>query len=153
MLSAPPKPGPDNGLQLHASTVAFEGRAVAFCGPAGTGKTGAALALLSRGATLLADDITWLRVDGERLIAHCPPELSGKIEARSIGILAAPMADPTPLSLIVDLGTPEQERIPPRRSVTLLGCDVPILRNPKHSQFFDAVLHYLRYGRAAGSGE
>lgn len=42
---------------LHASAVAFQGRAFAFLAAHGVGKSGLAAALLSRGAALLCDDL------------------------------------------------------------------------------------------------
>ncbi|MBS7538158.1 HPr kinase/phosphorylase [Ancylobacter lacus] len=44
-------------LPLHASCVAIEGRALAFCGVSGAGKSTTALHLARRGHLLLADDV------------------------------------------------------------------------------------------------
>lgn len=148
MLSEPPKNGPDGRLQLHASTVVIDGKAVAVTGPAGSGKSGTALALMSRGATLLADDITWLETQGERLIALCPPTLANCIEARGVGILRANSAPATELQLIVDLGVVETERLPQRRKTTLLGHEIAVLHTPETCHFPDAIMHYMKHGRA-----
>ncbi len=148
MLSVAPADGPDGQLQLHASTVVIDGKAVAFTGPSGVGKSGYALACLSRGATLLADDITWLETTQDALVAHCPPTILGRIEARGIGILKAKPAGTTPLHLIVDLGTPEVDRLPPPKTVHLLGHDVLLLHNAETAHFVDAILHYVLHGRA-----
>lgn len=51
----------DGGLVLHASAVATDEGALAFVGPSGTGKSSLAAALVTRGATLLADDFLLLR--------------------------------------------------------------------------------------------
>lgn len=51
----------DGGLVLHASGVATAEGALAFVGPSGTGKSSLAAALVTRGATLLADDFLLLR--------------------------------------------------------------------------------------------
>jgi hypothetical protein len=51
---------------LHASSVAVDGRAVAFVGPPGAGKSTTAAALAKRGHPVLADDVTAIReVDGK----------------------------------------------------------------------------------------
>ena len=57
---------------LHASTVASDGRAVLIAGPSGSGKSDLALRLIDRGFTLVSDDRTILTKDGERIIASAP---------------------------------------------------------------------------------
>jgi len=49
-------------IVLHASSVAKDGKAVAFVGNAGRGKSSLALALLEQGFTLVADDVTALKL-------------------------------------------------------------------------------------------
>lgn len=149
MLSVAPKEGPDGQLQLHATTVVIEGRAVALAGPAGVGKSGLALNLMAFGAKLLADDITWFSLKNSQLIASCPPALSGRIEARGLGILSAPTAPPSPLAVLVDLGTPEKDRLPPERSTMLLGQKIPLLYTPVTPYFAPMILRYMQGGRIA----
>lgn len=149
MLSVAPKDGPDGHIQLHASTVTLDGKAIAFVGPSGSGKSSHALAMMSRGAVLLADDITWLSEVKEGLMASCPPTIQGRIEARGVGILSAPMAPPSPLCLIVDLGMPEAERLPAAKSVVLLGHLIPVLHTAATPYFIDAVRHYIQHGYAS----
>src|SRR3954447_22487577 len=72
---------------VHASTVATEGRAVVIAGPSGSGKSDLALRLLDRGFTLVSDDQTTIKRDGDRLIASAPPNIAGKLEIRGIGIV------------------------------------------------------------------
>ena len=59
----------------HASTVAVDGRAVLISGPSGSGKSDLALRLLDRGFTLVSDDQTIVRREGNRLIASAPPTI------------------------------------------------------------------------------
>lgn len=59
------------GLEpLHASSVAFGGRAVAFSAPSGTGKTSLMLHLVARGATLVTDDILAIEPAADGITAH-----------------------------------------------------------------------------------
>ena len=139
--------GPGGQLQLHASTVVINNLAVALCGPSGSGKSTLALELLSLGATLLADDITWLSATSQGLIATCPPAISGRIEARGVGILKANPSGATLLHLVVDLGTPELDRLPDPKSIRLLGHEIALLHTPATRHFPHAITHYMMHGR------
>ncbi len=143
MFSVPPTDGPDGQIQLHASTVAVDGVALAIIGPSGAGKSAFALAMMARGAGLVADDITWLSKSRPDLIASCPPKLSGRIEARGIGILSAPATSPTPLRAIVDLGRPETDRLPDAKFVTLDGIRIRLFHSPAMEHFIDAMMLYM----------
>ncbi|MGH2871706.1 MAG: hypothetical protein ACRDL5_04495 [Solirubrobacteraceae bacterium] len=59
------------GLEvLHASAAVIDGRALAFVAPSGTGKTTLAIALVSRGAELLADDVVAVECVDGTVLAH-----------------------------------------------------------------------------------
>lgn len=59
------------GLEaFHASAVALDGRAIAFVGPTGAGKTSLAVQLVARGARFLTDDVLSVEHDSGRLTAH-----------------------------------------------------------------------------------
>jgi HPr kinase/phosphorylase len=148
MLSETPKIGPDGRLQLHASTVIINGKAVAIAGPPGAGKSGLAFKLMSLGAMLLADDITWLEATPTALIASCPPALSGRIEARGIGILNAVPGPATPLHLVVDLGIAEPARLPAHKTIRLLGYNITLLHTAAILYFPEAIAHYMMHGRS-----
>ena len=53
-----------NRLVLHGSSVAFDGGAVAFLAPSGTGKSTLAMSLTTAGARFLSDDAVPVRIDG-----------------------------------------------------------------------------------------
>src|SRR5919107_6261054 len=96
---------------LHASTVAKGGQAILITGPSGSGKSDLALRLLDRGFTLVSDDQTIVRKNGERLIASAPPTIAGKLEVRGIGIVEVDCANDVPVALIVEL-TSDIQRLP-----------------------------------------
>lgn len=85
-------------MQLHATTVAIEGRGLVILGPSGAGKSTLALELMATGAVLVADDRTDLARQGDALIASVPQALAGRIEARGIGILGAREYGPVPVA-------------------------------------------------------
>ena len=112
---------------VHASTVALDGRAVVIGGPSGAGKSDLALRLLDRGFTLVSDDQTLVRRDGDRLIATAPPNIAGKLEVRGIGIVEMEHVGDVPVSLLVEL-TSDIERIPDdSRERPILGISVPLV--------------------------
>jgi HPr kinase/phosphorylase len=143
-LPAGPDPGP---VTLHATAIAWDDRGLLILGPSGAGKSALALALMAHGAALIADDRTSVHRQDDRLIAGCPPALSGLIEARGLGLLRAAPAPPTPLALAIDLGKPESDRLPAYRSLALLGLTLPLLHKPANDHFPAAILQYLKAGR------
>src|SRR5215204_7027505 len=96
---------------IHASTVASDGRAVLISGPSGSGKSDLALRLLDRGFTLVSDDQTIVRKDGDRVLASAPPTIHGKLEIRGVGIVDMESVSDVPLALVVEL-TSEIQRLP-----------------------------------------
>lgn len=135
---------------LHASCVAVDGRGLLILGPSGAGKSALAIRLVALGAALVADDRTSVAVEAGALVAACPnPALQGLVEARGLGILRAPSQETVPLVLAVDLGQRESERLPPRRTVTILGVPLPLVLHPQNDHFPDALMLYLRHGRQA----
>ncbi len=128
--------------------MAWAGRGVLIVGPPGAGKSALALQLMAFGAGLVADDRTRLSVpdDGPPLAAAAP-NIAGRIEARGVGILAADPAPPCRLALVVDLAEVERERLPPPRTVRLMGRDLPLLHKVESPHFGPAILQYLKGDR------
>lgn len=83
----PPTPT-SASITRHGVFMELYGLGVLLAGPSGVGKSELALELLNRGHRLIADDATdFSRSEQGELIGHCPPLLSGFLEARSLGIL------------------------------------------------------------------
>jgi serine kinase of HPr protein (carbohydrate metabolism regulator) len=121
-------PGPRLSAEtVHASTVALDGRAVLITGPSGSGKSDLALRLLDRGFTLVSDDQTLVRKDGNRLLASAPPTIAGKLEIRGIGIVDMDRVEDVPIALLVEL-TSEIRRLPDdSRERPILGIPLPLI--------------------------
>ena len=112
---------------IHASTVAKDGRAVLITGPSGSGKSDMTLRLIDRGFTLVSDDQTIVKLNGNRLIASAPPSIAGKLEIRGIGIVEMKTVSDVPVALIVELKS-EIQRLPDdSRERPVLGVPVPLV--------------------------
>ncbi len=133
----------------HATSIAIDTAGVLITGPSGSGKSSLALALMSLGARLIADDCTILRKDGEILWASAPAAILGRIEARGVGLLAAETCPAAPLRLIVDMGHTEVDRLPPFRQTRLMGLDLPCLHKCDGPHFHLAIWQYMKAGRIA----
>lgn len=136
-------------LLRHASCVALDGQGLLIEGPSGAGKSSLALNLMALGARLVADDRVQLSRQGGAVMAEAPTGLPHAIEARGLGLLAADLADPVPLRLVVDLGQAEQERLPPQRVITVLGCPIALVLGRGATHLAAGLMQYLRRGRFA----
>lgn len=134
-------------LTLHGVLMEVYGIGVLLTGPSGVGKSELALELLTRGHRLIADDAAEFARSTRGITGHCPPLLSGFLEARSLGILnvrrmfgARSVRTRCELDLIVRLEFREDavrrqpgplERIEGRRTQRMvLDVDVPEISIP-----------------------
>lgn len=131
---------------VHATCVAWGGQGVLITGQSGSGKSALGLMLMGLGCDLVADDRVQLSCDGDHLTATCPPQITGMIEARGIGILNADAHSQAAVRLVVDLDTPAAARLPQRGVITLLGCDLPLIHRIEGPQFAAAILQILKAG-------
>jgi HPr kinase/phosphorylase len=135
-------------VTLHASAVAFRGRGVLLLGPSGAGKSALALALIGRGAALVADDRVVLTRAGEALVARAPATLAGLVEARGVGIVRLPAMSEVPLVLAVDLGRAPAARMPHPAAITHLGITIELISAAGLPNLDQLVTIYVHSGRA-----
>ncbi len=116
---------------LHASAVAFEGKALVFCGVSGAGKSTTAAGFVEKEAQLLTDDLTLIQIiDHQVVVVPAYPQLKlwddvlpsidkslleHSPEGKSkylMGLSAIPLIKtPVPLSEIVILQKPSSKKV------------------------------------------
>jgi hypothetical protein len=104
---------------VHASAVLVGSRGVLIRGPAGSGKSRLALALIGaadagliRFARLIGDDRVQLSASHGRLLVRPAAELAGLIEVRGLGICTLPHEPAAVLGWVIDLAAEESPRLP-----------------------------------------
>lgn len=149
MTPAPPptarRATPSAAPNLHASAVAFgPERAVLITGPSGAGKSTLALALIERGAELVADDQVLLVPDGGALYLRPPRATAGLIESRSLGILRLAHRRLARACLVIELGQPAPPRLPDPDWTEIAGIRLRRLIAPAATgAFARAVANYI----------
>jgi HPr kinase/phosphorylase len=131
--------------QIHGSMVDILGIGVVIRGRPGIGKSECVLALIERGYSLVADDITALRSHQDReLVGTSPPTTRDFMEVRGIGIINVAamfgvrcIRTEKRLDLVVDLEDwskiEDVERVGhEEKTIELLGVRVPHMVLPVH---------------------
>jgi HPr kinase/phosphorylase len=121
---------------IHASAVLVGAKAVLIRGPAGSGKSRLALALIeaARGgpvafARLVADDRAHVAAVHGRLLVRPAKELAGLVEVRGLGLRRLPFEPVAVVGMVVDLAADDAERLPqaPARTATIESIALPRL--------------------------
>lgn len=115
-----------NKKNVHGTAVSIDGKGLLILGQSGSGKSQLALALITHGAKLISDDQVILINTESEIILSAPKSISGKIEARFIGILKMPVLI-APLYLVIDLDQKELDRLPKKKFVTYFNKKIPAL--------------------------
>jgi serine kinase of HPr protein (carbohydrate metabolism regulator) len=121
---------------IHASAVLVGARAVLIRGPAGSGKSRLALALIQAGASgafpfarLVGDDRVHVDAAHGRVLVRPADTLAELIEVRGLGIRRVPFEPLAAVGLVIDLAAADAERLPePGSAVTeVAGIALPRL--------------------------
>ena len=118
--------GHKNKKNVHGTAVSIDGKGLLILGQSGSGKSQLALALITHGAKLISDDQVILINTESEIILSAPKSISGKIEARFVGILKMPILI-APLYLVIDLDQKELDRLPKKKFVTYFNKKIPTL--------------------------
>lgn len=110
----------------------LERRAILIEGSPGSGKSSLALALIDRGAVLVGDDGVNLEVRGAALWASPPPNIAGRLEIRSVGLVEMPVTS-APVALILMLDQDAPRYIEEPANAEILGVAIPSLAFLAHS--------------------
>jgi len=136
---------------VHASAVLAGAHAVLIRGPAGSGKSQLALALIQaaetgllRFARLIGDDRLHLEVHHGRLLVRAASTLAGLIEVRGLGIRRLDYEPVAVVGLVVDLAAEDVERMPTAGDTVLMGVTVRRLALPAGAVPLAPVLAVLR---------
>ncbi len=129
------------GETVHASCVLVGARAVLIRGPAGSGKSQLALALIDAAragripfARLVADDRVALIAAHGRLIASAPDTIRGLIEVRGLGIRQMEYESRAAVGLVVDLAASDAARLPPTGALKTEVMEIGLPRLPIASE-------------------
>jgi serine kinase of HPr protein (carbohydrate metabolism regulator) len=126
--------GLGGGLVLHGGLVALRlggrWRGALILGTSGAGKSDLALRALDAGFRLVADDRVSVWTSGGALYGRAPDPLSGLIEARGTGVIAAPSVALAEIVLAVRCIEADGaiERMPEPEVETIAGTAVPLMR-------------------------
>jgi serine kinase of HPr protein (carbohydrate metabolism regulator) len=119
---------------VGGTSVAFDGCAVLLTGASGSGKSDLALRLIEGGASLIADDVSELYCQDQRLWVRfpdlAPAGLRGRLEVRGLGIMPVRLStEPAPLTLIAKLVAPDEiERLPEPCLAKYCDFDVALVK-------------------------
>ena len=113
---------------VHGTAILVGADGVLIRGESGAGKSALAMALIERGARLIADDRLMLSACNGRLLASAPSAIVGRIELRGLGIVALPHERCGVIRLVADFVDDEElERMPEPEmlTTTLVGIQLP----------------------------
>ena len=118
--------GYKNKKNVHGTAVSIDGKGLLILGQSGSGKSQLALALITHGAKLISDDKVIIINTESEIILSAPKSITGKIEARFVGILKMPVLI-APLYLVIDLDQKELDRLPKKKFMTYFDKKIPAL--------------------------
>lgn len=96
-------------------------------GPSGSGKSDLALRLIEQGWRLVADDYCEVWASGGSVWATAPERISGRMEARGLGIISSPALRLVRIELVASCGLTAVERLPEPDTEIVAGIALPLI--------------------------
>ena len=114
-------------MDIQATAVSYQKRAILIQGPSGVGKTFLALQLMERGATLIGDDVVEICLKNNKLYCKAKEKLKGVVEVRGLGLVTGlKVSKSTPVLCIICLHKNFTERLPKQKTISLLNKKIPV---------------------------
>ena len=115
-------------MLIHASCVLWQNKGILLVGDSGCGKSTGTLALIEKGATLIADNYCEINVQNDKVIATCPPTITGKIEVRGVGIVSVKSIPECAVDVVIDCKSDFKSvpRMPDNKKWTILEKQIPL---------------------------
>lgn len=131
-----------------ASCISIGGAALLISGESGIGKSELALALIDRGAQLISDDHTALRLENGRIVASSAPNISGLLEVRNLGLVQMEPGPDCPVVLLIELNRAAPRWIERSQQRVILGVGIPeiLLAPESHVLAIKAEMALQAYG-------
>lgn len=115
-------------MLIHASCVEWQNKGILLIGASGKGKSTGALALIEKGAILIADDYVDITIQNDAVLAVCPASIAGKIEVRGVGVVPMKHLPQTTIDLVIDCKTnfSDINRMPDIKKQKFFEKEVPV---------------------------
>ena len=132
-------------MLIHASCVLWQNKGILLIGDSGCGKSTGALALIEKGATLIADDYVEISVQKDKIIATCPQTTAGKIEVRGVGIVSVKSLPECAVDVVIDCKADFKSipRIPDSKKWTVLEKQIPLYTLCPFDKIFETKVSFI----------